>query len=109
MSDIGGGLIPNALFETTTLALQSAGPKLQPGANNATRETAEDFEAFFLSQIFAQMFQGLDVDPVFGGGPGESMFRSLMNEEYGKALAKNGGVGIADSVMRELIAMQEDQ
>ncbi len=109
MSDIGGGLIPNALFETTTLALQSTGPKLQPGAPDATRETVEEFEAFFLSQVFAQMFQGLDVDPVFGGGPGETMFRSLMNEEYGKALAKNGGVGIADAVMRELIAQQEDK
>jgi flagellar protein FlgJ len=109
MSDFGGGLIPNPVFETSTLALQNAGPSLQPGAKNATRETAEDFEAFFLSQVFAQMFEGLDVDPVFGGGQGETMFRSLMNEEYGKALAKNGGVGIADAVMRELIAQQEDK
>lgn len=109
MSELGGGLIPNPLFETTTLALQNAGPRLQPGATNATRETAEDFEAFFLSQIFAQMFQGVDVDPVFGGGPGETIFRSLMIEEYGKAVAKNGGVGIADAVMQELIALQEDE
>jgi len=109
MSDIGGGLIPNALLETTALALQNSGPRLQPGATQATRETAEDFEAFFLSQVFSQMFQGVEADPVFGGGPGEEIFQSLMIQEYGKAVAQNGGVGIADSVMRELIAMQEDE
>ena len=109
MSELSGGLIPNAVFESTTLALQNAGPRLQPGATHATRETAEDFEAFFLSMVFSEMFQGVETDPVFGGGPGEEIFQSLMIQEYGKSVAKNGGIGIADSVMRELIAMQEDQ
>lgn len=109
MSDLNGGLIPNAVFDSATLALQNAGPRLQPGATSATRETAEDFEAFFLAQVFSQMFQGVETDPLFGGGAGEEIFQSLMIQEYGKSVAQNGGIGIADSVMRELIAMQEDQ
>lgn len=109
MNDFGGGLPTNPLFETTAFALQNSGAPLAPGATSATKETAEEFEAFFLSQVFSQMFSGLDVDPVFGGGPGETVFRSLMIEEYGKAVARSGGVGIADAVMRELITLQEEQ
>lgn len=109
MNNLDSGLPVTPFFDNATLALQNARSPLEPGASNATRETAEDFEAFFLSQVFSQMFSGLDVDPVFGGGPGETVFRSLMIEEYGKAVARSGGVGIADAVMRELITLQEDQ
>lgn len=71
------------------------------------KEAAAEFEAMFLGQMLAQMFTGVDVEPPFGGGHGEEMYRSLMIDEYGKAIADNGGIGIADAVMRELIQMQE--
>ena len=109
MTGAANSLIPNPVFETTAFALNGSAPRLQPGATSATRETAEDFEAFFLAQMFSQMFEGIDTDPVFGGGPGETMFRSLMVQEYGKTVAQNGGIGIADAVMRELISLQEEE
>ena len=71
------------------------------------RIAAQDFEAFFLSQMVNLMMSGIGTDPVFGGGPGETMFRSLMGQEYGKSLAQNGGIGIADSVIREILQLQE--
>ena len=72
-------------------------------------KAAQDFEAVFLSQMFSQMFNGIDVDPMFGGGKGEEMFRSMMVEEYGKKLADQGGIGIAESVKAKLIDMQAQQ
>jgi Rod binding domain-containing protein len=81
-----------------------------PGAkpdNAAMRKTAEEFESFFLSQTLESMFAGVNADPVFGGGSGETVFRSLMLQEYGKVAARSGGVGIADSVYREMIRLQE--
>ena len=71
-----------------------------------TREAAEEFEAVFISQMMQHMFEGVDVDPMFGGGKGEEMFRSMMVEEYGKNLAAKGGIGIADQVQAKLIEMQ---
>ena len=71
------------------------------------RKSAEDFEAVFLGQMLAPMFESLETDGLFGGGSGERMYRSLLVEEYGKALARNGGVGIADAVTRQLLAQQE--
>ena len=68
---------------------------------------AQEFEGVFVSQMLGQMFEGISTDGPFGGGQGEQMFRSLMLDEYGKQIAKQGGIGVADSVTRELLKHQE--
>jgi len=73
----------------------------------AIRKAAEEFEAVFLSQMLAPMFETLESDTMFGGGPGEDIYRSMMVEEYGKAISRSGGVGIADAVAKELLNIQE--
>ncbi len=78
-------------------------------APEAVREAAQDFEAFFLSQMFEMMFEGVETDGPFGGGHGEKVFRSLMITEYGKATAARGGVGIADQIIQQMLATQEVQ
>ncbi|MGE0254115.1 MAG: rod-binding protein [Alphaproteobacteria bacterium] len=79
------------------------------GGETAARKVAEDFEAFFIAQFVDQMMAGTEIDPPWGGGPGESVFRSLMGQEYGRMLARQGGLGIADTVMAEILRMQEAQ
>jgi Rod binding domain-containing protein len=71
------------------------------------RRTAEDFEAFFLSQTFEEMFSGIDPDPLFGGGSAEEAYRSMLFQEYGKAVVRQGGIGLADSMQAEMLKMQE--
>jgi Rod binding domain-containing protein len=73
------------------------------------RKAAEDFEAVYVAQMLKPMFEGLSSDPPFGGGMAESFWRSLQLEEYGKAIVRNGGIGLADAVMRELLRAQETQ
>lgn len=92
----------------TAMANSRALPKVAKDADlEKVRETAQDFEAVFLSQMMKPMFEGLSAEAPFGGGPGEDMWRSLMVDEYGKSLAKSGGIGIADAVMGEMLRMQE--
>jgi len=79
-----------------------------PAAAAKARATAEDFEAVFLNSMFGQMFSGVGEGP-FTGGEAAKTWRSFLTEEYAKNFAKAGGVGIADSVYRELIAQQEAQ
>ena len=89
---------------------QSAPASRAPGGQSdptALKATAQNFETVFLSQMFSQMFQDVGTDSLFGGGHGEEMFRSLMLDEYAKQVSKKGGLGIADSVMRQLIRQQE--
>ncbi|MBL6958351.1 MAG: rod-binding protein [Rhodospirillales bacterium] len=71
------------------------------------RKVAQDFEAFFLGQSLQPMFSSLDSAPPFGGGQAESMWRSMQVDEYGKAIARSGGIGIADAIVSELLKSQE--
>lgn len=71
------------------------------------RHAAEEFEAVFLAQMMAPMFEGLDTDGLGGGGMGEEIFRPMLIERYADALSQAGGVGIADSIVREMMRLQE--
>ena len=67
---------------------------------------AKAFESQFLSMMLAQMFQGVPTDGPFGGGFGEEMFRSMMTDAMAKEVTKSGGIGLADTVQREMLKMQ---
>jgi len=71
------------------------------------RKTAEDFEASFLSQMLKPMFEGLQTDGPFGGGEGETTWRSFLIDAMAKQAVKAGGIGLADTVMTEMLKMQE--
>jgi flagellar protein FlgJ len=83
-----------------------AGTGVSPAVAAKARSTAQDFEAVFLNSMFGQMFAGVNEGP-FSGGQAANTWRSFLTDEYSKNFAKAGGIGIADSVYKELIAMQE--
>jgi peptidoglycan hydrolase FlgJ len=102
---------PTSLSLTPAASASLAGPAVSaPAATTdptAARQAAQDFESFFLSQSFEDMFSGTGTDSVFGGGEGETIYRSLLLQEYSKVAAKSGGVGIADAVQREILRQQQ--
>ena len=79
---------------------------VSPAVAARARASAQDFEAVFLNSMFSQMFTHVNEGP-FNGGQAASTWRSFLTDEYAKNFAKNGGIGIADSVYKELIALQE--
>jgi len=93
-----------ALKPQTAFDLRQGAPRL---SKEQAEKTAKEFEAFFLTQMMAHMFEGIKADGMFGGGQGEEMFKSLLVDEYGKMMAKQGGVGIADQVKAHMLKMQE--
>ncbi len=100
----------SALISQTQLAYQATKttPKLGHVETEVqARKIAEDFEAFFLGQMLQPMFQNIEAAEPFGGSSSEKMWRTMQVEEYGKALAKSGGVGLADAVFREILKTQE--
>ena len=93
---------------------QALGSITQPPALSGKARTeaeadkaAKDFEAVFISQMVSTMFEGVGTDGPFGGGYGESVFRSLMIEHYSKTIASQGGFGLADQVKGEILRLQE--
>ncbi len=85
-------------------------PRLHPvDQNEKVRKTAQEFEAFFVGQMMEHMMAGIEPDPLFGGGTGEEMWRSMLNQEYGKHVAKSGKLGIASNVMKAMLQAQEER
>jgi Rod binding domain-containing protein len=69
-------------------------------------ETAAKFESAFLSIMMQQMFTATETPSPFGGGQGEQMFRSFLTEAFAEQTVKSGGLGIADTVAREMLKLQ---
>jgi peptidoglycan hydrolase FlgJ len=74
---------------------------------SAVREAAKEFEAVFLNTMLQQMFTGLENGGTWGKGHGADAWQSLLIDEYARSISEVGGIGLADSVERELIALQE--
>ena len=83
-----------------------AGSGISPAAAAKARASAQDFEAVFLNSMFSQMFTHVNEGP-FNGGQAASTWRSFLTDEYARNFAKAGGIGIADSVYKELMSLQE--
>jgi Rod binding domain-containing protein len=69
-------------------------------------EAAQDFEATFISEMLKPMFEMVEVNDTFGGGKGEEVFRDFTIQEYGKLIARQGGIGISDQIKAQMIKMQ---
>jgi len=91
------------------LPLSTSPSAQQQQAQDELRRAAEEFESVFLSEMLGPMFDGLDTDGLGGGGMGEEIFRPMLVERYAEAISRSGGVGIADSIVREFMRMQEIQ
>lgn len=70
-------------------------------------KTASEFESMFLENMLGHMTSGLSGEgPMGTEGAGAEVWRGMLVKEYAGHMAKAGGVGVADSVYRELIRLQ---
>lgn len=78
-----------------------------PTGQNKAHAVAQDFETVFLTNMFENMFEGLDDDGPFGSGAGNGPWRSMLTEQYARSVAQSGGVGVAQAIERQLVSLQE--
>ena len=84
--------------------LNASAPRVVP---DRMRQTAEDFEASFLTQMLKPMFDSLSTEAPFGGGEAEGTWRGFLVEAMAKQTVKAGGLGLSDTIVSEMIKMQE--
>lgn len=94
-------------LSTSYISLGKAQLPAQGTRDERTWAAAQDFEAQFISTMFQSMFEGVGDGNPYSGGPGETMFRSVLVDQYGRQMAKTGGIGIADDIYREILKLQE--
>lgn len=85
---------------------RQAAPSARAEAPPEIRRVAEEFEAMALAEMLGPMFEALDTDGLGGGGFGEQMFRPMMVQQYAHNIARSGGIGLADSIIAELMRIQ---
>ena len=66
------------------------------------RKACADFEAVFMSQIFAQLRATVPHDGLLDGGAGEDMFTSMMDEHVAAAAAGRLEHGVGAALYRQL-------
>lgn len=107
LSDTAMGQLQAGQTANAAAKLHAVGQTDLPANDDQARRVAADFESVFLSQMLQHMSADIKTDGPFGGGPGEDMFRSLLNGEYANAMSARGGIGIADNIYRQILALQE--
>ena len=89
-------------------AIRQPGASLDPSQIARVRKQAEEFEGVFLNTLTKEMFASLKTDEsAMGGGFGEETWRSMQSEQLAAVMAQNGGLGIAEQLLPDLLAMQE--
>jgi len=105
--------IQNSAISAVNAAYSPAVPYTgQIGAmsNDQIDQVSKDFEALFIGQMLEPMFDGDSIGAeAFGDSQSNDVYKGLMMDEYGKQIARSGGIGIADYVKKELLKLQEKQ
>ena len=84
------------------------GSTLTPAQVARVRHQAEELEGVFLNTLTKELFSSIKTDEsVMGGGFGEETWRSMQSEQLAATMAQNGGLGIAEQLLPDLLAMQE--
>ncbi|WP_106752961.1 rod-binding protein [Pannonibacter carbonis] len=79
----------------------------QDAAKAKVKQAAQSYEAVFLNTMLQSMFTGIEEGGAWGGGQGSETWQGLLIDEFAKNIAARGGIGIAATVERELLALQE--
>jgi peptidoglycan hydrolase FlgJ len=90
------------------LPARDTGASAKAGTREAkARAAAQDFESVFLQTMIGEMVAGLGKDGPLGEGEAGGAWRGLLVENYSKTISASGGVGIADSLYPDILALQE--
>jgi Rod binding domain-containing protein len=83
-------------------------PGLDPAVMQKLKAQARDYEGIFLNTLMKEMFATVKTDDdVTGGSFATETWRGMQSERLADALADSGGIGLADSILPDLIALQE--
>lgn len=97
-----------------TIALPPAPKAAPPSAETLaaaprTKAAVEQFEAMLIGELASLMIGTVPADTMFGGGHAEDIYKGMMAEHLGNAVAKRGGLGLAPALMEEVIRMQGER
>jgi len=71
------------------------------------KKVSQDFEALVVGMMMKSMRETVGKDKLTGGGHGEEIYRSMLDQEYAAASVKRGGgLGLAKMIEKEIIRQE---
>jgi peptidoglycan hydrolase FlgJ len=68
----------------------------------AVKKVSREFEAMFAGMMLKSMRATVGKDSLTGGGQGEEVYRSLLDQEYAAAMVQGGGLGLGRLIEQQL-------
>ena len=71
------------------------------------KKVSRDFEGLFVGMMMKSMRSTVGKDTLTGGGHGEDVYRSMLDQQYADASVKRGGgLGLAKSIEKDIIRQE---
>ncbi|MDD2366564.1 MAG: rod-binding protein [Desulfuromonadaceae bacterium] len=106
MPDISGSSVDKAQL----LQKASSGGALTEKQRIQAKKVSQDFEALFVGMMMKSMRSTVAKDNLTGGGHGEEVYRSMLDQEYANISVKQGrGLGIAKIIEKDIIRQESSR
>lgn len=97
----------DAAEKARLLQKQGAGAAgLSEKQRQQAKKVAQDFEGLFIGMMVKAMHETVGKDKLTGGGHGEEVYRSLLDQEYVAQAVKRGGFGLAKLIEKDIIRQE---
>ena len=97
----------DAAEKARQLQRQAAGTSgLSEKQRQQAKKVSQDFEGLFIGMMMKSMRETVGKDKLTGGGHGEDVYRSMLDQEYVAASAKSGGFGLAKLIEKDIIRQE---
>ena len=71
------------------------------GEAGRIRETAQEFEGVFIGMLLKAMRASVGNGGLFKNGMDTQTYRDMFDQEIGRQIAKGGGIGLAQLILRD--------
>ena len=87
------------------MAVSGIGPRTPSEGQKAQqlRQTAEELEGLFLGLLLRSMRGTVTEGGLFKEGTDSEMYKEMFDQEVGRSLARRGGIGLADMIVRDQV------
>jgi Rod binding domain-containing protein len=97
----GENLLPAADADRARRIARGLGSSGSPADGERLREVAKRFEALFYNQLLSSMRATVPENEFWGESSGTKIYRQLHDQELADRLADQGGLGVADLIVRQ--------
>lgn len=88
-------------------ASSAGGAGLSEKQRQQAKKVSQDFEALFVGMMMKSMRETVGKDKLTGGGHGDEVYQSMLDQAYADASVKRGGgLGIAKMIEKDIIRQE---